>query len=388
MLKRYGTDENGNVVEKAIVYTSDEHKIDRKKIDKDAVAIIERLCESGFHSYIVGGAVRDLLCDNIPKDFDIVTTATPNRITRLFRNSRIIGRRFRIVHIMCGTKIFEVSTFRSLDKGKTIGNTYGSIEEDVMRRDFTINALYYDVLNDFVIDYVGGVRDVKKHILRNVISLERIFSEDPVRMIRAIRYAAKTQSKIPFALWHKIKSSCKLLDDVSKSRLTEEFSKIINSGYSKEIIASAIDSGLFSVMQPNVASLIDRDKDFAQKYFDSLGELDSLILRAHKVPKLAGSCLSYLLRDYSKIVLSDLTRNGETLEHTIEKMFATADTPSLTKKRHKKSQVLYSSSYNRLFEYMWLMCHRFIAPLTPQRYEFEGAIKIILSGVNLKKNKK
>lgn len=388
MLKRYGTDENGNVVEKAVVYTAHEHKIDHSKIDKDAVAIINRLCEAGFHSYIVGGAVRDLLCDNIPKDFDIVTTATPNRITRLFRNSRIIGRRFRIVHIMCGTKIFEVTTFRSMNKGSTIGNTYGSIEEDVMRRDFTINALYYDVINDLVIDYVGGVRDIKKHLLRNIISLERIFSEDPVRMIRAIRYAAKTQSKIPFALRHKIKSSCHLLEDISKSRLTEEFSKIINSGHAYEIILDALDTGLFDVLQPNVKSLIDRDKEFAQKYFDSLKDLDNLVNNTNKSSKGAGARLSYLLKDYANNVISDMTANGDTIEKAIDRVFLTVESPSLDKKRRKKSQTLYSSSYNRLFEYMWLCCHRFIAPLTPQRYEFESALKIILSKVNLKKNKK
>ena len=228
MLSRYGTDENGELIKKAIVYTKSEHFITKDKIDPDALQIINRLHDLGFIAYIVGGAVRDLIIGNTPKDFDIVTNATPSKIKKIFRNSRIIGRRFRLVHVVFGTKIFEVSTFRSIAEG-SVGNNFGTIDEDVLRRDFTINALYYDPLQEQVIDYVGGMRDIKKHILRPVIDIDKIFVEDPVRMLRAVKYAASTGFKLPVPLKRKICKSAHLLSPVSPSRLTEELLKIIIS---------------------------------------------------------------------------------------------------------------------------------------------------------------
>ena len=196
MLIRYGTDKNGDFIKKAVIYTQEEHLIPNNKIDPDALQIVNRLRDSGFTAYIVGGAVRDLIIGNTPKDFDIVTDATPSKIKKIFRNSRIIGRRFRLVHVVFGTKIFEVSTFRSICEG-SVGNSFGTIDEDVQRRDFTINALYYDPIQKQVIDYVGGMRDIKKHILRPVIPLDHIFIEDPVRMLRAVKYSATKPSSSP-----------------------------------------------------------------------------------------------------------------------------------------------------------------------------------------------
>ena len=140
MLFRYSADKNGKPVKKAVIYTKNEHGIQLQNIDADALRVITRLRDAGFDSYIVGGAVRDLIVGKTPKDFDIVTDATPSRIKKIFRNSRIIGRRFRLVHVFFGPKIFEVSTFRSTVDG-SVGNSFGTIDEDVMRRDFTLNAL-------------------------------------------------------------------------------------------------------------------------------------------------------------------------------------------------------------------------------------------------------
>ena len=248
MLFRYGTDGYGRPVKKAVVYTQTEHLISNKNIDPDALQIINRLRDAGFTAYIVGGAVRDLIVGNKPKDFDIVTDATPSKIKRIFRNSRIIGRRFRLVHVVFGSKIFEVSTFRSNAEG-SVGNDFGTIEEDVLRRDFTMNALYYDPIQQHVIDYVGGMRDIKKHVLRPVIPLDRIFVEDPVRMLRAIKYSATTHAKMPHSLRHKIRTSAGLLSQVSPSRLTEELLKIINNCSACEIVQEALDTDLYIYLQ-------------------------------------------------------------------------------------------------------------------------------------------
>ena len=272
MLIRYGTDGQGRPVKKAVIYTQTEHLISNKNIDPDALQIINRLRDAGFTAYIVGGAVRDLIVGNKPKDFDIVTDAAPSKIKRIFRNSRIIGRRFRLVHVVFGTKIFEVSTFRSNAEG-SVGNDFGTIEEDVLRRDFTMNALYYDPLQQQVIDYVGGMRDIKKHILKPVIPLDRIFVEDPVRMLRAIKYSATTHAKMPYSLRHKIRASAGLLSQVSPSRLTEELLKIINNCNTYEIIQEALDTDLFIYLQPSATGLIYDSREFEIRYMESIRKL-------------------------------------------------------------------------------------------------------------------
>ena len=244
MLYRYGTDKNGKLVKKAVVYTKSEHLIPHANIDPDALQIINRLRDADYTAYIVGGAVRDLIIGNKPKDFDIVTDATPSKIKKIFRNSRIIGRRFRLVHVVFGEKIFEVSTFRSICDG-SVGNAFGTIEEDVQRRDFTLNALYYDPVQEQVIDYVGGMKDIKKHVLRPVISIEKIFIEDPVRMLRAIKYSATTHAKMSRSLRRKIVASSSLLSQVSPSRLTEEMLKILTNSNASEIIAQALNCDLY-----------------------------------------------------------------------------------------------------------------------------------------------
>nr|MCR5764883.1 polynucleotide adenylyltransferase PcnB [Treponema sp.] len=276
MLYRYGTNDKGELVKKAVVYTKEEHLIPTSKIDPDALQIINRLRDMGFTAYIVGGAVRDLIVGNTPKDFDIVTDATPSKIKKIFRNSRIIGRRFRLVHVVFGTKIFEVSTFRSNAEG-SVGNDFGTIEQDVMRRDFTLNALYYDPVQEQVIDYVGGMRDIRKHILRPVISLDSIFVEDPVRMLRAIKYSATTHARMSFSLRHKIRQSASLLSQISPSRITEELLKIINSGHSYDIISEAIDTDLFMNLQPSAAAMIFDNSELEERYMENLQNLDALV---------------------------------------------------------------------------------------------------------------
>lgn len=353
MLYRYGTDANGKLIKKAVVYTQEEHHILKEKIDVDALQIIDRLRDAGFSAYIVGGAVRDLIVGNTPKDFDIVTDATPSKIKKIFRNSRIIGRRFRLVHVVFGQKIFEVSTFRSNAEG-SVGNDFGTIEQDVLRRDFTINALYYDPVQEQVIDYVGGIQDIKKHVLRPVISLNTIFVEDPVRMLRAIKYSATTHAKMSFALRRKIRQSANLLGQVSPSRLTEELLKIINSGHSYDIILEAIDTDLFMYLQPSAASMIFDDKQRQNDYLLNLQKLDELV--KNEPTARLGKKLYFLVFDFIK---------------------------SLTDWK-KETEQKYSS--NELYSKTWTECRNFVLPMNPQRRELEFAIKSVLNtlGVAIK----
>ena len=191
MLTRYKQTENGKRKKLANVYIAEDHGIKRNQLDREALAVTGRLQRAGFDAYVVGGAVRDLLIGKRPKDFDVVTNAPPRRIRRIFRNSRIIGKRFQLVHVFFGETIVEVSTFRTgtQTSEETI---FGTMEEDVRRRDFTMNALYYDPEKEHIIDYVGGVDDIRARRVRALVPVEASFLEDPVRMIRALRYAATT----------------------------------------------------------------------------------------------------------------------------------------------------------------------------------------------------
>ncbi|MBR5934408.1 MAG: polynucleotide adenylyltransferase PcnB [Treponema sp.] len=357
MLYRYGKDSKGRPVKKAVVYTKEEHLISKYKIDPDALRIVQRLKDNGFTSYIVGGAVRDLLIGKTPKDFDIVTDATPSKIKRIFRNSRIIGRRFRLVHVIFGLKIFEVSTFRSTIDG-SVGNSFGTIDEDVMRRDFTINALYYDPILEQVIDYVGGVRDIKKSILKPVIPIDKIFVEDPVRMLRAIKYSSTTDCQMSWALKRKIRHCAHLLSPVSPSRLTEEMLKIINSGHSFEIVSECLSTDIYMYLQPSATAMMFNDPQFEKNYLMNLKSLDELVSK-DKDARL-GKKLVFLIKDFI-LTLTDW-----------------------------KKEILNSSSVGELYVKTWTECRNFVLPMNPQRSELEYAIRTALReiGVSIRLPKK
>ena len=289
---RYGTEKNGKPVKKAIVYTQNEHGINFADVDGDAVHITGRLQAEGFETYIVGGAVRDVMLGKKPKDFDIVSEASPTRIKRIFRNSRVIGRRFRLVHVYFGPKIFEVSTFRSLKDGLT-SNTYGTIEEDVLRRDFSLNALFYDPLKQEVVDYVGGMKDIREKRIRPIIPLKVIFEDDPVRMIRAVKYAAAAGFALPLSLRWKIRRQSALLAPVSPSRLTEEIMKIIHAPAAAEIGDSLEAQGLYVYLQPNASRLM-RDAGFRARYLRSFAGLREKAGEA----EIPGWNMTALIRDY------------------------------------------------------------------------------------------
>ncbi|MCL2180616.1 MAG: polynucleotide adenylyltransferase PcnB [Treponema sp.] len=343
MRYRYSTSKNGKLEKKAVIYTCDEHGINFADVDSDAVGIIKRLKGAGFETYIVGGAVRDLILGKKPKDFDIVSSASPARIKKIFRNSRIIGRRFRLVHVYFGQRIFEVSTFRSMKDGHT-SNTFGTIDEDVLRRDFTLNALYYDPEQQIIIDYVGGMDDIKNKRIKPIISITEIFSDDPVRMIRAAKYAAKTGFSLPMNLKMKMSSQSSLLAAISPSRLTEEIFKIIHSEKAADIVDLLDKMGLYAYLQPQAALLMRKNADFKKKYLQGMADLKKLDNRR-------GHALGCLFNDY-------LETTAEWKPGAIE-------------------------NYREVYK----DARSFVMPMNPPRFELESAVKKFLSvrGITIKK---
>ncbi len=223
------------------------HKIDKSLISAGALKTCEGLQKAGFEAFLVGGAVRDLLLDHPPKDFDIATNATPEEVYKVFRRSRIIGKRFRLVHVLWGSETIEVSTFRghhqnegdakTSDSGRIIrDNVFGSLEEDAARRDFTANALYYDPAKQEVLDFHNGVADLKAKLLRMIGDPLTRYQEDPVRMLRAVRLSAKLGLKIEAATEAPISQLADLLQDVPPSRLFDEMLKLFLSGHAIESI--------------------------------------------------------------------------------------------------------------------------------------------------------
>ncbi len=335
---RYSTDANGKPIKKAIVYTAKEHGIDKRAVDQDAQKIVARLRAHGHKAYIVGGAVRDLILGKNPTDFDLATDASPNRLRRLFRNARIIGKRFRLVHIFFGPKIIEVSTFRSLENGTT-GNSFGTIDDDVLRRDFTCNALYYEPEENIVIDYVGGVEDLRKRRLRLVIDRKRIFIEDPVRMLRAIKYAHKAELSLPYFLKRQIRREAPLLQEASSSRLGEELSKIFFSGLAEPVFRTCIDFNVYRYLQPCLADYIEDNRNIAEKFFTALKNID-LLFKEEATPDPV-EVFTLLIENYVKTII----------DWSPEKPFSFRDLVRQTR--------------------------AFIFPLSPQRVHLEKALRNI-----------
>ena len=212
-------------------------------IDKDARFVIKKLTKKGFQAYLVGGCVRDLLLGSQPKDFDIATNATPNDVKKIFRHTRIVGRRFRLAHILFGHyKYIEVATFRS-EPGAAQGangqimhdNVYGSIEQDAVRRDLTINALYYDIINEQIIDFVGGLSDINNKKLKIIGDAEKRYREDPVRMLRMVRFGAKLSFAISAQQGEQLRRSSHLLSHIVPARLFDEVLKLFHNAQARTI---------------------------------------------------------------------------------------------------------------------------------------------------------
>lgn len=253
----------------------DLHNVSRKDISPNALRVLYRLREAGFGAYLVGGAVRDILVGWNPKDFDIATSATPEEVKQLFRNCRLIGRRFRLAHVVYGREIIEVATFRAnVDDGSgdrelhaggrlLRDNVYGTIEEDAIRRDFTANALYYAIEDFSVRDYTGGFEDVQNRLMRLIGDPESRYREDPVRILRAIRLAAKLGFEIEAATAAPIPHLAALLSESAPARLFEECLKMFLSGHAVESFLGLERHGVLPALLPETAAALESNRSGA-----------------------------------------------------------------------------------------------------------------------------
>jgi len=232
--------------------------------------VLNRLISGGFQAYLVGGSVRDLLVHKAPKDFDIATNATPNQIKNLFRNGRIIGRRFKLVHILFHREIIEVATFRgheAIDESQQTNergmlirdNVFGSLDEDAWRRDFTINSLYYNIDDSSIIDFTGGVKDVQDKFIRMIGDPVTRYKEDPVRMLRAVRFSAKLHFKLAPETEAPFPQISQLITHVSSSRLFDEMTKLYQCGNAEVVQKLLVRYGLFKHLCPQTTALFHSD---------------------------------------------------------------------------------------------------------------------------------
>ena len=255
-------------VDSGYVISRNHHHVSKTDISPNALTVLNRLNHAGFQAFLVGGSVRDLLLRKAPKDFDVATSATPNQIKNLFRNARIIGRRFKLAHILYHREIIEVATFRGHDavdesqqtneRGMLIrDNVYGTLEEDAWRRDFTINSLYYNSMDGSIVDYTGGVKDVELKIIRMIGDPATRYQEDPVRMLRAIRFSAKLDFEIAPETAAPMIELGSLITHISGSRLFDEMTKLYQCGEAKSVQGLLVKYGLFHHLFPQTAQLLD-----------------------------------------------------------------------------------------------------------------------------------
>lgn len=261
-------------------YTRSEHNISRSQINENALDVLYKLKKSGYQAYLVGGCVRDLLLGQEPKDFDVVTDARPEQIKKTFRNCRLIGRRFRLAHVYFGRHIIEVATFRGSNKQASVDshnvhkdgrllrdNVFGGIEDDVWRRDFTVNALYYNIHDFSVIDYTNGMEDHKAGVLKLIGDPVIRYREDPVRMLRAIRFAVKLGFSLDASCEQPLTKLAPLLQSIPAPRLYEEALKLFLSGKSLQTFEMLRYHRLFSALFPQSDHYLDTEKCDSSRLF-------------------------------------------------------------------------------------------------------------------------
>ena len=262
-----------------VTYPAADLSFDRTWISDAALQVVSALQAAGFDGYLVGGCVRDLLLNRRPKDFDITTNASPEQVRKLFRRSRIIGRRFKLVHVMFGREVIEVATYRAKpgsakarrsgnpvkqfsDSGRVVDdNVFGTIEQDARRRDFTINALYYDPNRELVVDFLGGVKDARKNTLRMIGDARERYTEDPVRILRTLRFRAKLGLDLEHGLEPAIADCLELIEDVPAARLFDEVLKMFHHGHARKSWHELREHNLVEKLFPMSAAVISNASD-------------------------------------------------------------------------------------------------------------------------------
>ena len=274
-----------------VIYKRAEHCISRKNIDPDALKVLYRLSSLGFTAYLVGGGVRDLLMGRKPKDFDVGTSARPNEVKRAFRNCFLIGRRFRLAHVRFGEKAIETATFRQ--NSQTVGeiiehasegpledNTFGTPETDAYRRDFTVNGLFYDIKDFSVIDWVGGMRDIEKKVIRAIGDPDIRFQEDPVRMMRAVKFSSRLGFRIEKKTMDAMKKRHACILAASQPRVCEEVFRLFPYGESAKAFRLMWETGMLGDLLPDLARYISRSggaKSPEWKYLEVLDRYEKMM---------------------------------------------------------------------------------------------------------------
>jgi poly(A) polymerase len=278
-----------------VVIDRSDHPISRRSVPENVLKVLYRLHRSGYRAYLCGGSVRDLLMGGTPKDFDVVTDAHPSEVRRLFRNSRIIGRRFRLVHIIFQDQVVEVATFRREpdraipapdDEAEenlliTDDNTFGSPLQDARRRDFTINALFYNIADFSVIDYVGGIEDLGEGRVRVIGDPDLRFREDPVRMMRAIEFASRLGFEIESGTYEGILRHRNDILKASPPRVSEEILELLRRGWSRGAIRLMVDTGLLAPLLPEIYNAIRGDR--TPYFWKMLEVLDRTVQAGRKI---------------------------------------------------------------------------------------------------------
>lgn len=303
---------------KVVILNRPQHNVSRRNIDPDALNVLYHLNRNGYIACLVGGAVRDLLLERKPKDFDIGTTARPNEIRRLFRNCFLVGRRFRLVHIRFGSKVIESSTFRKQPEPVDAtseeeaslylhhDNAYGTPQQDAMRRDFTINGIFYDIDSFKIIDYVGGLDDLKRKLIRTIGDPDIRFREDPVRMVRAIRFASRLGFAIERRTWSSIQRHHSEILKSSPARLYEEILRLFAYGAGADSMRLMHKCGLLADLLPGISSYLARAQDRGMFFWRCLEALDS-----HNAEKQAPSdALMLAAMCYPMFVDGEKQRHG------------------------------------------------------------------------------
>ena len=268
-LKR-NTSRSQNSNAEPLIVPRSQHSISRSQISPAALKVLYHLKDAGYEAYLVGGCVRDLLLGHEPKDFDVATNASPEQVNQLFKRSRLIGRRFKLVHVRYGREVIEVATFRAPpeaeqhvdDQGRIVrDNVFGTLEQDAWRRDFTINALYYNIRDFSIIDYTGGIADLEAGKIRLIGDVETRYREDPVRMLRAIRFVGKLGLLLDDETERLIPQLANLLTDIPAARLFDESLKLYLSGNAAVTHELLCHYGLFDCLFPQTGELLHTEQD-------------------------------------------------------------------------------------------------------------------------------